>query len=175
MYLQAVIDESLRMCPPVSAAPWRIVQKGGQQIAGHNVPESIEVGTSLYSLMHNPAYHDEPYRFNPERWIESETNTTAKIEMQRKAFAPFLIGARICAAKNMAMAELLLTTAQVIYAMDFKLADGPDGELGQGQVGMGMGRERPEEFQLLSHFVTVAKRGPVLQFRRRQSGPADKT
>src|SRR6202000_1228908 len=126
-----------------------------------------EVGTSLYSLMHNPAYFDEPYRFSPGRWIESESNPSEKIEIQRKAWAPFLTGARMCAAKNMAMAELMFTIAQVLYSMDFKRADGPEGEIGQGRIGMGVGRERPEEFQLICHFVTVAKRGPILQFRRR--------
>jgi cytochrome P450 len=169
VYLLAVIDESLRMCPPVSAAPWRVVQKGGQRIGSYDIPEGTEVGTSLYSLMHNPAYFDEPYRFNPDRWIESEKNPSEKIEIQRRVFAPFLIGARMCAARNMAMAELWLTIATVMHAMDFKPADGPEGKLGQGKLGMGVGRERPEEFQLLCHFVTVAKKGPVLQFRRRDS------
>lgn len=170
VYLHAVIDECLRMCPPVSAAPWRVVLSGGQRIDGHDIPEGTEVGTGLYSLMHNSAYFDEPFRFNPDRWIESGTNPAEKIEVQRRAFAPFLIGARMCAAKNMAMAELILTTAQVLYSMDFKAADGPEGKLGEGKVGMGVGRERPEEFQLLSHFVTVAKRGPILQFRGRDLG-----
>jgi cytochrome P450 len=123
--------------------------------------------------MRNPEYFDEPYRYNPDRWIESETNSAKKIEIQRRAWAPFLTGARMCAAKNMAMAELLLTTAQVIYTMDFKPAAGPEGELGQGRIGMGLGRERPEEFQLQSHFVTVAKKGPILQFRRRDAAGTD--
>jgi cytochrome P450 len=157
------------MCPPVSAALWRVVMPGGANIDGHDIPAGMEVGTSLYSLMHNPAYFDEPYRFNPDRWIASLDNPAEKIEVQRKAFAPFLIGARMCAAKNMAMAELLLTTAQVMFSMDFKKADGPHGEVGQGRIGMGRGRERPEEFQLLSHFVTVGKHGPILQFRKRQT------
>ncbi len=157
------------MCPPVSAAPWRVVQQGGQTIDGHDILEGTEVGTSLYSLMHNPAYFEEPYRFHPDRWIASKTISVEKIDVQRKAWAPFLAGARMCAAKNLAMAELLLTTAQVLYAMDFKPANGSDGHLGEGRIGMGPGRERPEEFQLQSHFVTVAKKGPILQFRRRDS------
>ncbi|KIY00707.1 uncharacterized protein Z520_03372 [Fonsecaea multimorphosa CBS 102226] len=169
IYLHAVVDECLRMCPPVSAAPWRVVLKGGQNIDGHEIPEGIEVGTCLYSLMHNPAYFAEPFKFDPDRWIETESNPAATIELQRRAFVPFLSGARMCAAKNLAMAELLITTAQVLYTMDFKPADGPEGKLGEGMMGMGAGRERPEEFQLYSHFVTVAKRGPVLQFRRRET------
>ncbi|EXJ68907.1 uncharacterized protein A1O5_07839 [Cladophialophora psammophila CBS 110553] len=169
VYLHAVVDECLRMCPPVSAAPWRVVLEGGQRIDGHDIPEGTEVGTGLYSLMHNPAYFAEPFKFNPDRWIETEPNPAANIEIQRRAFVPFLSGARMCAAKNLAMAELLITTAQVLHTMDFKVADGPEGKVGQGTVGMGVGRERPEEFQLYSHFVTVAKHGPILQFRRRDA------
>ncbi|OAP60083.1 hypothetical protein AYL99_05085 [Fonsecaea erecta] len=169
IYLHAVVDECLRMCPPVSAAPWRVVLRGGQRIDGHEIPEGVEVGTGLYSLMHNPAYFAEPFKFNPDRWIETENNPAANIEIQRRAFVPFLSGSRMCAAKNLAMAELLIATAQVLYTLDFKPADGADGKIGQGGVGMGVGREREEEFQLYSHFVTVAKDGPVLQFRARNT------
>jgi cytochrome P450 len=158
------------MCPPVSAAVFREVHYGGATIDGHDISEGVEVGTGLYSIMHNPLYFDEPFRFNPNRWIESLSNPPEKIAVQRRAFHPFQMGARMCAAKNMAMAELLLTIARVLHVMDFKIADGPEGKLGEGKVGMGVGRERPEEFQLYAHYVTVQKDGPVLQFRKREFG-----
>lgn len=73
----------------------------------------------------------------------------------------------MCAAQNMAMAELLLSVAQIMHSMEFRIADGLEGRIGEGRLGMGVGREREEEFQLYSHFVTVGKEGPVLQFRKR--------
>ena len=97
----------------------------------------------------------------------SEDNPAEAVELAKKSFAPFLIGARMCAARNMAVMELLLTVAHVIWAMDFKVADGPVGRIGQGGPGMQRGRERDDEFQVYGHFVTVGKDGPVLQFGKR--------
>lgn len=166
-YLRACIDEALRLSPPVSAAPWRVIQSGGANIDSERLPEGTVVGAGLYALHHNPQYFAHPFQFFPDRWIPSETNPQDRIDMAGKAFAPFLIGARMCAARNMAMTELLLAVAQIMFTMEFRVADGAQGKIGEGRIGMGMGREREEEFQLYSHFVTVTKDGPVLQFRKR--------
>lgn len=40
-YLSAVIEESLRLYPPVAAGLRRIVPKGGAIIDGHFVPENV--------------------------------------------------------------------------------------------------------------------------------------
>lgn len=42
-YLRAVIDESLRMYPPVVASGPRITAEGGDTILGHYVPEGVSV------------------------------------------------------------------------------------------------------------------------------------
>jgi cytochrome P450 len=144
-----------------------VVRPGAAQIDGEDIPSGTFVGTGLYALHHNPSYFRQPFKFAPEQWIPSEENPQESIDAASKAFAPFLIGARMCAARNMAMAELLLSVAQIMYSMEFRIADGPEGTVGEGRLGMGVGREREEEFQLYSHFVTVGKEGPVLQFRKR--------
>jgi cytochrome P450 len=168
IYLRACIDEAMRLSPPVSSPLWREVQTGGVDIDGEHLSEGYSVATSPYALHHNPAYFPQPFKYAPERWIPSTDNPQEAIEIAKKAFAPFLIGARMCAARNLATAELLLTVARVVWSMDFRVAEGPDGRRGQGAPGMGRGREREDEFQLFAHFVTVAKDGPVLQFRRRE-------
>ena len=155
------------MNPPVSSPVWRRVQNGGAEIDGERIDEGYSVATGLYALHHNPAYFPRPFRYSPERWIVSEDNPAEAVELAKKSFAPFLIGTRMCAARNMAVMELLLTVAHVIWAMDFKVADGPVGRIGQGGPGMQRGRERDDEFQVYGHFVTVGKDGPVLQFRKR--------
>lgn len=143
------------------------MKPGGAQIDGEHIPSGSFVGTGLYALHHNPAYFPQPFEFAPERWIAGEGNPQEHIDAAGKAFAPFLIGARMCAARNMAMAELLLSVAQIMHSMEFRIADGVEGRIGEGGLGMGVGRERQEEFQLYAHFVTVGKEGPVLQFRKR--------
>ncbi|KFZ18059.1 hypothetical protein V501_01384 [Pseudogymnoascus sp. VKM F-4519 (FW-2642)] len=169
-YLRACIDEGMRMNPPVSSPLWREVGNGGAKIDGEYINEGYSVATGLYALHHNPAYFSRPFRYSPERWIVSKDNSAETIELAKKAFAPFSIGARMCAARNMALLEILLTVAHVVWAMDLKVADGPVGRTGQGGLAMQRGRERDDEFQVDGHFVTVGKDGPVLQFQKRDLG-----
>lgn len=49
-YLRVCIDESLRLSPPVSAAPWRVVKTGDAQIDVEDIPSGTFVGTCLYAL-----------------------------------------------------------------------------------------------------------------------------
>lgn len=170
VYLRACIDEAMRMSPAVSSPLWREVQTGGVQIDSEHIPQSYSVATGLYALHHNPAYFRQPFKYSPERWIPRPDNPQEDVELAKRAFAPFLIGARMCAAKNMAVMELLLTLAHIVWAMDFKVADGSPGLVGQGGLGMARGRQRDEQFQLYAHFVTVGKKGPFIQFRKRDQG-----
>ncbi|KAH9211037.1 cytochrome P450 [Leptodontidium sp. 2 PMI_412] len=167
-YLRACVDEAMRLSPPVSTPLWREVLVGGAEIDGEVIGQGATVGTGLYALQHNPAYFPRPSRYLPERWIESEHNPAEMIEKAKKAFSPFSIGSRMCAAEKMARLELVLTVAHVVWAMDLKIADGPMGRVGQGGLTMGPGREKEDEFQVTSHFVTIGKDGPILQFRKRE-------
>jgi cytochrome P450 len=167
-YLRACIDEALRLSPPVSSPLWREVQTGGIKIDGKFVPAGVSVGTSIYALHHNADNFVRPFEFSPERWIGGEFNSQEAISTAKEAFAPFSIGPRMCPAQNLAMAEFLITIAQVTYSLEFKIAEGKEGLIGQGRLGMGIGRERNDEFQIFSQFVTVTKKGPVLQFKKHE-------
>jgi hypothetical protein len=56
----------------------------------------------------------------------------------------------------------------VLWLGDFKVADGPEGDLGAGNPELGSGRGRKGEFQLYEQFGS-AKKGPVLQLRVRMT------
>ena len=164
--LRGAVSEALRLSPPLSGAPWRVVRAGGALIDGQLVPAGTTVGACVYALHHGAAFA-APWRFAPERWIAGPGNPQSAVEEAARAWAPFLVGPRMCAARNMAMAELMLAVAHIVFCLEFRVAEGEEGRRGEGRLGMGVGRERDDEFQLYSHFVTVAKEGPVLQFRKR--------
>lgn len=46
-YLQAVIDEGMRLCPPVSIGVPRLVPAGGDTICGHWIPENVSQQSSI--------------------------------------------------------------------------------------------------------------------------------
>ena len=167
VYLRACINEAMRMSPPTSGAPWREVQDGGVLVDGELFPSGCDVGCCLYALHHNEAYFPDSFTFAPERWITGES-FVSKDQRERAANAvkPFSLGPRGCAGKSLALLELSLTTAKVLWAMDFRRAAGPQGDLGQGALGSSEGRHRPKEYQLFTH-ITSSGHGPVLQYRRR--------
>lgn len=85
-YLQAVINESLRVWPPVTNIFARDVPPGGDTVVlnGEKVflPGGVCVGYSAYAMHHSETVYGEDAKvFRPERWVEPdcpETDTLFK-------------------------------------------------------------------------------------------------
>ncbi|KAH9908955.1 cytochrome P450 [Xylariomycetidae sp. FL2044] len=175
-YLRAVIDESLRICPPTPCVLWREKDPkapGPLVVDGHVIPEGTLVGVGMYSVMHNPEYFPEPFAFRPERWLEDASEQKGEDEdgtktqsAIRRAFVPFSLGDRSCAGKALAYLEISLTIAKTLWCFDFEKASGEAGELGAGRVGAAPGRNRPDEYQMIDRFIADHE-GPNLVFRTR--------
>lgn len=67
-YLNWIIQETLRLFSALPAGLPRLVPAGGQDLAGHFVPEGITVTTQAYSLHRDEKAFPDPDRFHPERW-----------------------------------------------------------------------------------------------------------
>lgn len=161
-YLRACIDETLRMSPSIGSAPARLVLRGGTTIAGEDIPAGTAVGTGIYSVQHADELGD-PFVWRPERWLEADT------QFLKSIFNAFSAGLTACVGQGLARAELSLTTAYVLTCFDFRVAEEgcPERDLGAGGwSGAEYGRHRSGEFQLYDH-ITSAKKGPMVQFRRR--------
>ncbi|KAK8134591.1 Isotrichodermin C-15 hydroxylase [Apiospora sp. TS-2023a] len=177
-YLRAVIDETLRICPPTPGVGWREKDPLSPEplvVDGHVIPSGTFVGVGTYSLMHNPKYFPEPFSFRPQRWLENGDGdeeedpklVEAKANM-RRAFIPFSLGDRGCAGKAVAYLEISLAVAKTLWYFDFEKAPGEAGELGGGRLGVGGGRDRPDEYQLYDSFM-AAHEGPNLILRAREN------
>ncbi|KAF2872863.1 cytochrome P450 [Massariosphaeria phaeospora] len=162
-YLYACIEETLRRTAPVPSHLPRAVLAGGLSIDGHDVPARTEVGVSTYALHHEARYFEDPWVFKPERWIESAANPPERIAHARKAFAPFQLGSRQCSGKHLAYLQLKLTLAHVLWRFELRVAPGEMGR-GAGGKGLGVGRERVDEFQLWDAFG-FARDGPMVEVR----------
>ena len=174
-YLRACIDESMRISPAVGSALWREVQAGGAVVDGQLIPAGCVVGTSIYGIHHNAAYYPDPFTFRPERWLVGEDiSTQGSVDLAQAALNPFSIGPRGCIGKGLALAEVMLAMATFIWTLDFKVAEGPIGQIGEGKSGAIRGRHRATEFQLRDH-ITSAKDGPYLQFCLRQGSASATT
>ncbi|KAK8093898.1 hypothetical protein PG997_000583 [Apiospora hydei] len=173
-YLRAVIDETLRICPPTPGVMWREKDPLSPEplvVDGHVIPPGTLVGVGTYSLMHNPEYFPEPFSFRPQRWLDGaveEEDPKAKEAraIMRRAFIPFSLGDRGCAGKAVAYSEMSLTVAKTLWYFDFEKAPGAAGDVGGGRKGAEKGRDRPDEYQLHDSFM-ADHNGPNLVFRAR--------
>ena len=165
-YLRACLDESMRLTPAGPSELSRDILSGGQTIDGEFYPEGITVGTSEWSSGRDDDFGD-PYVYRPERWIVNEEGgVTAKdIARIRNHVHPFSAGPAKCVGQNLAMLELLTTTARTLFRFDVRAA--PGSTLGEGAPELAWGRRDRNQFQLDDAYISM-RDGPMLQFKERE-------
>ncbi|KAF9873493.1 cytochrome P450 [Colletotrichum karsti] len=115
-YLSAVLDESMRLYPPVPSPSPRMIGEGGDTILRHYIPEGTTVDMWQWAIYHNPAHFARTEEFIPERWLrDPEFDGDAKAALQ-----PFSVGPRNCIGKNLANAEMRLILARLIWNFEIR-------------------------------------------------------
>ncbi|KAI5781521.1 putative cytochrome P450 monooxygenase, partial [Geopyxis carbonaria] len=107
-YLNAVIQEGLRVYPPIAVGLPRI--SPGTFVDGVYIEKGVEIQTPIFALQHDPRYFHNPDEFRPERWLDC-TDTL-------KASQPFSIGSRSCIGKHLALLQLRLVLAMFFWKYD---------------------------------------------------------
>ncbi|CRG82736.1 Isotrichodermin C-15 hydroxylase [Talaromyces islandicus] len=116
-YLSAVIEESLRMYPPLVMGLPRMVASGGGVVDGHFLPEGTQVSCHHYASYHSKANFALPNEFIPERWLGD-----ARFQSDKKdVLQPFSLGPRNCLGKNLAYAEIRLVLCKLVLRFNVKL------------------------------------------------------
>lgn len=166
-YLRACIDEAMRISPGVPGLLPREVQPGGLSIAGQYFPAGTDIGVPHYVIHHNEAYYADSFAYKPERWIiDLENGVSAEsVALAQSAFCPFSIGPRGCIGKSLAMKEIMVVVARLLYLYEMRISEGSC--LGEGAEGLGEGRRRKGELQMRDLFVGKAD-GPMVELRRRE-------
>lgn len=120
-YLNAVLQECLRIYPPVAVTLPRVVPVGGEVIDGGYVPAGTTVGVNHFSCYHASRNFHRPDDFLPERWMPGAENKFPFSQDQRNCLQPFSLGPRNCLGKNLAWAEVRLISAHLIFLFDMEL------------------------------------------------------
>ncbi|WP_156723581.1 cytochrome P450 [Streptomyces apocyni] len=105
-YTQRVVDESLRMHPPIWIFPRAAA--GPDTLDGYAIEAGSSVLLSPLVSHHNPRYWDNPLAFDPSRFTPSAVR-----ERPRMAYFPFGAGPRQCVGNSMALLELRTIVAMI--------------------------------------------------------------
>ncbi|WP_137968215.1 cytochrome P450 [Streptomyces antimycoticus] len=156
-----VVDESLRMHPPIWIFPRAAVN--ADTLGGYDVEPGSSVLLSPLVSHHNPRHWDNPLAFDPYRFTPQAIK-----ERPRMAYLPFGSGPRQCVGNFMALLELRIIVAMVNQR--FRISRIPGTELRYGSPVISL---RP----LQNVMVTVTPRerstaGPRPSRRTAPAGPA---
>ncbi|UPK90664.1 hypothetical protein LCI18_001599 [Fusarium solani-melongenae] len=117
--LNAVIEEGLRLYPPVPLGFPRLVPKGGAIVDGFHLPANTSIYMSQFAANLSPRNFVDPESFRPERWM----NDPRYAKDVKGVFQPFSFGPRVCIGKHLAYTEMRLALSKVLYAFDLELQD----------------------------------------------------
>ncbi|GAB1312517.1 hypothetical protein MFIFM68171_02727 [Madurella fahalii] len=125
-YLQAVIYEALRLHPPFTGLPFKVVPPEGDTIDGKHVPGGTLIAPVFWATgRHTGVFGADAEIFRPERWLEDgESGSDAKeriAEMRRVAELVFGYGRWGCAGKMLAYMELNKVLVELLRHFDFQL------------------------------------------------------
>jgi cytochrome P450 len=118
-YTQAVINESLRLFPPV----WflgRFLQ-ADWTVGEHRFDVGCGVMVSPWVTQRDPRYFADPERFEPERWADD-----LERRLPRGVYFPFGDGPRVCIGRPLALLELVLVVATIAQRFRLSLAGAQD-------------------------------------------------
>jgi cytochrome P450 len=148
-FLDAIIDESMRLSPSVFLSAQRVTPPEGLDINGHFIPGNMIVQVPTFALYRDERNFARPDEFLPERWT-----TKPELVRNKHAFQPFSMGPYNCVGKALAKMELRSVIGRVINEFDVVLPEGFDKDVYFGKVKDHMSSGPPPQ---LMRFVKVEK------------------
>ncbi|USW47667.1 Putative cytochrome P450 [Septoria linicola] len=118
-YLRAVLQEGLRMYPPVPSLLPRRVPKGGAMVDGEFVPGGTTLGVHQLATYRSEANFKHAHEFRPERWLGDPEYKDDRLD----SLEPFSVGPRNCIGKNLAWHEMRLILSTTLYSFDLQLCE----------------------------------------------------
>ncbi|KAI5782433.1 cytochrome P450 [Pyronema domesticum] len=125
-YLDAIINESLRLLPALARGLPRTTCKEGMTIDGLYIPGYTIVSVPTYSIHRDPRYWERPNDFWPERWIKGVGAEAMK------CFMPFTMATFVCPGRHLAWLEMRMILSMVVMRFDVT----PDGPLEGWETGI---------------------------------------
>lgn len=112
-YLDAVMNETLRMYPPVPTVE-RVATDDYILPNGIKIEKGNPIRVPVYLIQHDPDNYPEPELFKPERFLPEN-----KDQLKPCTFLPFVAGPRNCIGMRFAQLEAKMTLAETLIKYKF--------------------------------------------------------
>jgi len=112
---RAVVDEALRLYPPIAALSRSAEQ--GDSLGAEEIKPGALIVIAPYVLHRHRTLWEQPDRFDPRRFLPER-----RAAMTRYAYLPFGAGPRTCIGSSFALQEATLLLAVLVQRFDMRLA-----------------------------------------------------
>lgn len=116
-YTQAVIEEAMRLYPPVPILPREALREDSFQ--GERIPKGALLFVVPWLLHRHRKLWRQPDHFIPERFLPGSGEPVSKF-----AYVPFSIGPRVCAGMSFGLTEAMLCLATLAQHFTLRLRRG---------------------------------------------------
>ncbi len=117
IYTRAVIEETLRLYPPIPILPREALKT--ETYEGSTIPKGSLILVVPWLLHRHRKLWDRPDHFIPDRFMPGGQGPVSKF-----AYIPFSIGPRICAGLSFGLTEAILCLATLAQGFRLRLKDG---------------------------------------------------
>ncbi|HEY1791305.1 MAG TPA: cytochrome P450 [Opitutaceae bacterium] len=117
VYCRAVIDETLRLFPPVHVFSRQAL--ADDEVCGHRVPKGSFITVASWVLHRHKLFWKEPGEFRPERFLPENAD-----QVDRFAYIPFGTGPRVCLGKHLGLLEATFLFAMTARSFRLRLKPG---------------------------------------------------
>ncbi|KAJ5473790.1 hypothetical protein N7475_003356 [Penicillium sp. IBT 31633x] len=118
-HLTGTIKEAMRLLPAVLTFSSRVTPAEGLMIDGTFIPGIIKICAPRYTIGRLEKAYIHPHEFIPERWYSQP-----ELIKDKRAFAPFGVGRTSCVGRHLALAQIRLVTAALVFQYRIKFAPG---------------------------------------------------
>lgn len=120
-YLDAVVQEAMRLHPAPGLILERVVPPQGMDILGHQIPGGTIVGCNPWVVHRHPeVFGADPDTFRPERWIQAKPD---QLREMKASMLQFGAGARTCIGKNISLLEIYKLVPTFLRNFEVDMAD----------------------------------------------------
>ncbi len=118
-YLQAVMNEVLRLYPPAYIMAREVIEPC--EVGGYTMRPKATIIFSQWVMQRDPRFFDDPEAFRPERWLDGLID-----RLPAGAYFPFGDGPRRCIGQGFALLEAAIVIATLARRFRFRLASGAE-------------------------------------------------